>query len=29
MGSAEFGRYLAEQRAVQREFVEAIGLGKK
>jgi putative tricarboxylic transport membrane protein len=29
MGSAEFGRYLAEQRAAQREFVEAIGLGKK
>jgi putative tricarboxylic transport membrane protein len=29
MGSAEFTRYLAEQRAAQREFVEALGLGKK
>jgi putative tricarboxylic transport membrane protein len=29
MGSAEFARYLAEQRVAQREFVEAIGLGKK
>lgn len=29
MGSAEFARYLAEQRAAQQEFVEAIGLGKK
>ena len=29
MGSAEFTRYLAEQRAAQREFVESIGLGKK
>ena len=29
MGSAEFGRYLVEQRVAQREFVEAIGLGKK
>jgi len=29
MGSAEFARYLAEQRVAQREFVEGIGLGKK
>jgi len=29
MGSAEFTRYLVEQRAAQREFVDAIGLGKK
>jgi putative tricarboxylic transport membrane protein len=29
MGSAEFTRYLAEQRTAQREFVESIGLGKK
>jgi putative tricarboxylic transport membrane protein len=29
MGSAEFTRYLAEQRATQREFVESLGLGKK
>jgi len=29
MGSAEFTRYLAEQRAAQRDFVESIGLGKK
>jgi putative tricarboxylic transport membrane protein len=29
MGSAEFTRYLAEQRVAQREFVDAIGLGKK
>jgi putative tricarboxylic transport membrane protein len=29
MGSAEFARYLAEQRVAQREFVDAIGLGKK
>ena len=29
MGSAEFSRYLVEQRAAQREFVEGIGLGKK
>ena len=29
MGSVEFGRYLVEQRAAQKEFVDAIGLGKK
>ena len=29
MGSAEFSRYLVEQRAAQQEFVEAIGFGKK
>lgn len=29
MGSAEFARYLAEQREAQREFVESLGLGKK
>lgn len=29
MGSAEFTRYLIEQRAGQREFVESIGLSKK
>ncbi len=29
MGSAEFTRYLAEQRTAQREFVEGIGLSKK
>jgi tripartite-type tricarboxylate transporter receptor subunit TctC len=29
MGSEEFTRYLAEQRAAQREFIEAIGLAKK
>jgi putative tricarboxylic transport membrane protein len=29
MGSADFTRYLAEQRTAQREFVESIGLGKK
>ena len=29
MGAAEFTRYLAEQRVAQREFVDAIGLGKK
>jgi len=29
MGSAEFTRYLDEQRAVQMEFVQALGLGKK
>jgi putative tricarboxylic transport membrane protein len=29
MGSAEFAVYLARQRVAQREFVEAIGLGKK
>lgn len=29
MGSAEFAQYLAQQRTAQREFVDAIGLGKK
>jgi putative tricarboxylic transport membrane protein len=29
MGSAEFSRYLAQQRTEQREFVEGIGLSKK
>jgi putative tricarboxylic transport membrane protein len=29
MGGAEFAQYLAEQRVAQREFVDAIGLGKK
>lgn len=29
MGSAEFSRYLTEQRTAQREFVEGIGLSKK
>jgi putative tricarboxylic transport membrane protein len=29
MGSAEFGKYLNEQRAVQSEFVKALGLDKK
>ena len=29
MGSAEFTKYLAEQRVAQREFVESIGLGGK
>jgi putative tricarboxylic transport membrane protein len=29
MGSAEFAQYLAQQRVMQREFVDAIGLGKK
>jgi len=29
MGSAEFGRYLSEQRVAQQEFIEAIGFGKK
>jgi hypothetical protein len=29
MGSAEFARYLVEQRGAQREFVEGIGLSKK
>jgi putative tricarboxylic transport membrane protein len=29
MGSAEFGKYLTEQRAVQMEFVTSLGLGKK
>ena len=29
MGSAEFTRYLVEQRAAQQEFVDSLGLGKK
>ena len=29
MGSAEFTRYLIEQRAAQQEFVDSLGLGKK
>ena len=29
MGSAEFAKYLAEQRAVQKEFIDSIGLSKK
>ena len=29
MGSAEFAKYLTEQRAVQMEFVTSLGLGKK
>jgi putative tricarboxylic transport membrane protein len=29
MGAAEFTKYLAQQRAAQVEFVDAIGLGKK
>ena len=29
MGSADFAKYLAEQRAVQKEFIDAIGLSKK
>jgi putative tricarboxylic transport membrane protein len=29
MGSAEFGKYLTEQRAAQTEFVKALGLDKK
>ena len=29
MNSAQFARYLAEQREAQREFVESLGLGKK
>ncbi|HKA39200.1 MAG TPA: tripartite tricarboxylate transporter substrate binding protein [Burkholderiales bacterium] len=29
MGSAEFARYLSQQRDAQREFVEGIGLSKK
>lgn len=29
MGSAEFARYLSQQRDAQREFVEAIGFSKK
>jgi putative tricarboxylic transport membrane protein len=29
MGSAEFTRYLIEQRAAQKEFVDSLGIGKK
>jgi putative tricarboxylic transport membrane protein len=29
MGSDQFTRYLAEQRKVQAEFVQSLGLGKK
>ncbi len=29
MGSAEFTKYLADQRASQKEFVDSIGAGKK
>lgn len=29
MGSAEFAKYLAEQRAAQKEFIDSIGLSKK
>ena len=29
MGSAEFTKYLAEQRVAQQEFVDSIGVGKK
>ena len=29
MGSAEFAQYLSQQLVAQREFVDAIGLGKK
>ena len=29
MGSAEFGKYIAEQRAAQKEFIDSIGLAKK
>lgn len=29
MGSAEFAKYLAEQRSVQMEFVQSLGLGQK
>ncbi len=29
MGSAEFSRYLVEQREAQREFVDSLGIGKK
>jgi putative tricarboxylic transport membrane protein len=29
MGAADFTKYLAQQRTEQREFVDAIGLGKK
>jgi putative tricarboxylic transport membrane protein len=29
MGSAELGRYLAEQRAAHKGFMDSIGLGKK
>jgi putative tricarboxylic transport membrane protein len=29
MGSAEFAKYLAEERVARQEFIDAIGLGKK
>ena len=29
MGAAEFAKYLAEQRGVQKEFIDSIGLSKK
>jgi putative tricarboxylic transport membrane protein len=29
MGSAEFAKYLAEQRMAQKEFIDSIGLSKK
>lgn len=29
MGSAEFAKYLAEQRVAQKEFIDSIGLSKK
>jgi putative tricarboxylic transport membrane protein len=29
MGSADFTKYLAEQRAAQKEFIDSIGLSKK
>lgn len=29
MGSAEFAKYLAEQRALNKEFIDSIGLAKK
>jgi putative tricarboxylic transport membrane protein len=29
MGSADFAKYLAEQRGVQKEFIDSIGLSKK
>jgi len=29
MGSAQFTRYLIEQRAAQKDFVDSLGLGKK
>ena len=29
MGSAEFAKYLAEERVARQEFIDAIGLSKK